>query len=79
MSPSPTAHLITLLGRPLVQSLHPGGDGGDDVGHLGQGLHLVRLHVQVEDVEQLLQTRLGVLEVRVDRDPNVLESNILIF
>ena len=49
-------HLITLLGRPLIQGLHLGGDGDDDVRHLGQGPHLVLLHVQVEDVEQLLET-----------------------
>ena len=54
-------HLITLLGRPLIESLHLGGDGGDDVRHLGQGPHLVLLHVQVEDVEKLLKTRLGIL------------------
>ena len=66
------------MGCSLIKRLHLGGDGGDDVGHLDEGLDLVRLHVQVEDVEQLLETSLGVLQVRVNRQPDVLELHRLI-
>ena len=65
--------LGSILGGLPVESLHPGGDVLDELGHLHHGLHLL-VGVEGEEVEELLQAGLGVLQVRVDREPDVLRE-----
>ena len=67
--------VVSLLCGLSVQALHLAGDGLYDLGHLHHRPHLL-VGVQGQQVEELLQGRLGVLEVGVDRDPNVLIKNI---
>ena len=67
--------LGSILGCLVVQSFHLAGDVLDDLGHLHHGLHLLA-GVERQQVEELLQAGLGVLQVRVDREPNVLQEEI---
>ena len=69
--------LGSILDCLVVQSFHLAGDVLDDLGHLHHGLHLLA-GVERQQVEELLQAGLGVLQVRVDRDPDVLREKILI-
>jgi len=66
---------LAIQGRLTVQGLHLAGDVLDDLGHLHDGLHLLGC-VEGQEVEELLQAGLGVLQVRVDRLPNVLRVEI---
>ena len=68
--------LGSILGCLPVQSFHLAGDVLDDLGHLHHRLHLLA-GIEREQVEELLQAGLGVLQVRIDRDPDVLREERL--
>ena len=65
--------LGSILGCLPVQSFNLAGDVLDDLGHLHHGFDLLA-SVEREEVEELLQAGLGVLQVRIDRDPDVLRE-----
>ena len=67
--------LASILSCLSIESFHLPGDVLDHLGHLHHGLHLL-VGVEGEEVEELLQAGLGVLQVRVDRDPDVLRQKI---
>ena len=67
----------SILSGLSIQSFHLPGDVLDHLGHLHHGLHLLA-GVERQQVEELLQAGLGVLQVRVDRDPDVLREKIII-
>ena len=69
--------LGSILDCRAVESFNLAGDVLDDLGHLHYGLHLLA-GFEREQVEELLQAGLGVLQVRVDRLPDVLREKILI-